>query len=95
MDAGLTFIAVLGANIELFAKSTSPVNQCISLLLQYGDSRALSEALLLPLGQGTVLLVNGTLLPGADFLLFIDAHLERLVLSLECLVGSDDCVDLR
>jgi hypothetical protein len=40
------------------------------------------------------LLINGTLLPGTEFLLLIDAQLQRFILSLEGLVGGNDGVDL-
>lgn len=94
MNSALAFVAVLGTDVQLFVKCAGTVDQSVALFLKDGDARALSEALLFPLGQGAVLLVDGSLLSGAHLLLLVNGRLERLNLPLKCLVRGDRGVNL-
>lgn len=88
-DACLTLVTLLASHPQLVIHGRRSIDECGSLALQNLDAGLLSEALLLPLGKSAIVLVDSGLLPRANLLLFIAAHLERFTLPLDRLVLRD------
>ena len=61
-NARLTFVALHTAHSQLIIHGRCAVHKCGTLALKDLYPRLLSEAFLLPLGEGAVVLINGGLL---------------------------------
>ena len=88
-NARLTVITLLAAHPKLIVHCGSAVHESGALAFKDLNTRLLSKALMLPLGEGAVVLVDGGLLVRADLLLFVTTRLERVTFALNRLVLSD------
>ena len=78
---------------QLFVKRIRPVYQGFSLFVKDVNSGVLSETLLLPFAQRTVILVNCSLLPLSQLLVFAYLMLLIFVFSFNSLIFHDDCLN--
>ena len=72
MDLGWGLLDLLGANIQLVIQGISAINKGLSLFVEHTDSRRLCVALLLPLGEGAIALIDDPLLSLSEILLLSD-----------------------
>lgn len=88
------FICTSKSLIELFIQTIASLNQGLSLLIKNSNSCVLSETLLFPFGQCTIVLVDCALLPLSQFLVFSYWILDIFVFSLDSLVVHHCSIDI-
>jgi hypothetical protein len=86
MNLRRCFLDLLSSNIHLIIERVGTIHQSLSLLIQDVDPRALRIALLLPLGESAIVLVDDSLLALSKLLLLIDAVSQVLIFPLKLLV---------
>lgn len=70
VDLALDIVGVFSSLVKLLSHALASMDQSLSFLVENGDSSVLREALLLPLRQGSVVLVDSALLSLSEFLVF-------------------------
>lgn len=90
----LGVVSLAHSHIQLLTHAVASAYQGLSLLVKNCDSGVLGEALLLPLGQGPVVLIDGALLPLSELLVLSDRVFDIFVFSLDALVVHHFSVDV-
>jgi hypothetical protein len=93
-DLGTDFFDLGHSAIELLAELVGLLDELLPLSVHDADAGVLGIALLLPLGEGAIALVDGALLSVSEFLLTLDIGLEIIVLTFAGLVMRHHGLDL-
>lgn len=82
-NSSLAVISLIASDSQLLIEASRPIDKSGTLFLKDLDARLLCKALLLPFGEGSILLVDVLLLLSAHILLLIEHTLDSLDVSLK------------
>lgn len=94
VDLLLGVVSLAHSQVQLLAHAVASSHQRLSLLVEHSDPGVLRKALLFPLRESSVVLVDGALLSLPELLVLSDGVLDIFVLPLDALVVHHLAVDV-